>query len=353
MQQAPVSDLSVLERQRLHFDWQQQEQPSRHSYDADLCVRSLNSFTCFSNGLPDLAQYSMPVASNFEEAGVAASNCNPKRRKAESSPKSKVIINNSPKTETARILLHDQEHLCSVIYQQDESNCKRGKQERRSESRQQNNRKEASGDTSSYKNEEHPKADYIHVRARRGQATDSHSLAERVRELNSNSAPGALQFSCAFSSSLNFYQVRRERISQRMKYLQELVPGCSKITGKAGMLDEIINYVQSLQRQVEFLSMKLAAVNPLAADNNFSNCSMGISSEPMEQPFLHFNSLQAHPCSGLDMYMDSSSDLVPDGSSFVSCSALNYVAELVRGRIPAGERDSSLSISIISRESLA
>jgi hypothetical protein len=26
-----------------------------------------------------------------------------------------------------------------------------------------------------------PKQDYIHVRARRGQATDSHSLAERVR----------------------------------------------------------------------------------------------------------------------------------------------------------------------------
>ncbi|OVA10262.1 Myc-type [Macleaya cordata] len=81
-----------------------------------------------------------------------------------------------------------------------------------------------------------PKEDYIHVRARRGQATNSHSLAERVR---------------------------REKISERMKFLQELVPGCSKVvTGKAVMLDEIINYVQSLQRQVEFLSMKLAAVNP-------------------------------------------------------------------------------------------
>ncbi|KAC9754817.1 hypothetical protein E3N88_45292 [Mikania micrantha] len=34
------------------------------------------------------------------------------------------------------------------------------------------------------------------------------------------------------------------------------------ITGKAVMLDEIINYVQSLQQQVEFLSMKLATVNP-------------------------------------------------------------------------------------------
>ncbi|KAG0466654.1 hypothetical protein HPP92_018234 [Vanilla planifolia] len=82
---------------------------------------------------------------------------------------------------------------------------------------------------------ETPKEDYIHVRARRGQATNSHSLAERVR---------------------------REKISERMKFLQDLVPGCSKVTGKAVMLDEIINYVQSLQRQVEFLSMKLAAVNP-------------------------------------------------------------------------------------------
>ncbi|CAJ1975226.1 unnamed protein product [Sphenostylis stenocarpa] len=81
---------------------------------------------------------------------------------------------------------------------------------------------------------EAPKQDYIHVRARRGQATDSHSLAERAR---------------------------REKISERMKILQDLVPGCNKVTGKALVLDEIINYIQSLQRQVEFLSMKLEAVN--------------------------------------------------------------------------------------------
>ncbi|KAJ8541219.1 hypothetical protein K7X08_002035 [Anisodus acutangulus] len=82
---------------------------------------------------------------------------------------------------------------------------------------------------------DNPKDNYVHVRAKRGQATNSHSLAERVR---------------------------RERISERMRLLQELVPGCNKITGKAVMLDEIINYVQSLQQQVEFLSMKLATVNP-------------------------------------------------------------------------------------------
>ncbi|XP_010427669.1 PREDICTED: transcription factor bHLH60-like [Camelina sativa] len=83
--------------------------------------------------------------------------------------------------------------------------------------------------------EETEKLPYVHVRARRGQATDSHSLAERAR---------------------------REKINARMKLLQELVPGCDKIQGTALVLDEIINHVQSLQRQVEMLSMRLAAVNP-------------------------------------------------------------------------------------------
>ncbi|XP_076957509.1 transcription factor bHLH79-like [Bidens hawaiensis] len=79
-----------------------------------------------------------------------------------------------------------------------------------------------------------PPKDYIHVRARRGEATDSHSLAERAR---------------------------REKISERMKILQDLVPGCNKVIGKAPVLDEIINYIQALQHQVEFLSMELEAVN--------------------------------------------------------------------------------------------
>ncbi|XP_024158590.2 transcription factor BHLH089 [Rosa chinensis] len=59
----------------------------------------------------------------------------------------------------------------------------------------------------------------------------------------------------ARSSSLH------EKISQRMKILQDLVPGCNKVIGKALVVDEIINYIQSLQRQVEFLSLNLEAVN--------------------------------------------------------------------------------------------
>ncbi|KAK2987524.1 hypothetical protein RJ640_030193 [Escallonia rubra] len=86
------------------------------------------------------------------------------------------------------------------------------------------------------RNEEEEKKpkEVVHVRARRGQATDSHSLAERVR---------------------------RGKINERLRCLQDIVPGCSKTMGMSVMLDEIINYVQSLQNQVEFLSMKLTAAS--------------------------------------------------------------------------------------------
>uniref|UniRef100_A0A0D9VM51 BHLH domain-containing protein n=1 Tax=Leersia perrieri TaxID=77586 RepID=A0A0D9VM51_9ORYZ len=86
-------------------------------------------------------------------------------------------------------------------------------------------------------------------RARRGQATDPHSIAERLR---------------------------RERIAERMKALQELVPNANK-TDKASMLDEIIDYVKFLQLQVKVLSMSrlggASAVAPLVA--NMSSESNG------------------------------------------------------------------------------
>ncbi|XP_042953756.1 transcription factor bHLH137-like isoform X2 [Carya illinoinensis] len=102
-----------------------------------------------------------------------------------------------------------------------------------------------------------PPTGYVHVRARRGQATDSHSLAERVQFILKT--PHGLDPRVSYHCR----KVRREKISERMKILQGLVPGCDKVTGKALMLDEIINYVQSLQNQVEFLSMKLTSVNSM------------------------------------------------------------------------------------------
>ncbi|KAJ7973487.1 transcription factor UNE12-like [Quillaja saponaria] len=89
-----------------------------------------------------------------------------------------------------------------------------------------------------------PQPPVIHprVRARRGQATDPHSIAERLR---------------------------RERIAERMKALQELVPSTNK-TDRAAMLDEILDYVKFLRLQVKVLSMSrlggAGAVAQLVAD---------------------------------------------------------------------------------------
>ncbi|XP_031267466.1 uncharacterized protein LOC116125896 [Pistacia vera] len=93
------------------------------------------------------------------------------------------------------------------------------------------------------------------ARARRGQATDPHSIAERLR---------------------------REKIAERMKNLQELVPNSNK-TDKASMLDEIIDYVKFLQLQVKVLSVSrlgaAGAVLPLITDGQAEG-STGLSLSP-------------------------------------------------------------------------
>ncbi|KAK4775468.1 hypothetical protein SAY87_023429 [Trapa incisa] len=107
--------------------------------------------------------------------------------------------------------------------------------------------------------EEEKQKEVVHVRARRGQATDSHSLAERVR---------------------------RGKINEKLRCLQDIVPGCYKTMGLAVMLDEIINYVQSLQSQVEFLSMKLTAASSYYDFNSESDAidkmQRAMAGEPKE-----------------------------------------------------------------------
>ncbi|KAF9618661.1 hypothetical protein IFM89_002356 [Coptis chinensis] len=99
----------------------------------------------------------------------------------------------------------------------------------------------------------HPPTIRPRVRARRGQATDPHSIAERLR---------------------------RERIAERMKALQELVPSSNK-TDRAAMLDEIVDYVKFLRLQVKVLSMSrlggAGAVAQLVADIPLSSAEGGAS----------------------------------------------------------------------------
>lgn len=78
------------------------------------------------------------------------------------------------------------------------------------------------------------------VRARRGQATDPHSIAERVRNsvnfvgFVGNSVVVVVGSIFGFVALIicflfAFVQLRRERIAERMKALQELVPNANKV----------------------------------------------------------------------------------------------------------------------------
>lgn len=177
----------------------------------------------------------------------------------------------------------------------------------------------ASGDPNQKQNNDNskppePPKDYIHVRARRGQATDSHSLAERVR---------------------------REKISKRMKFLQDLVPGCNKVTGKAVMLDEIINYVQSLQRQVEFLSMKLATVNPRMDFNMETLVPKDIFKGPGSSPHTGYPMDSSVPQFAYDyqsMHMPPLHSSISNGTEkqFSVASASGVMQRNLSGQMPSG-----------------
>ncbi|KAG8485496.1 hypothetical protein CXB51_021736 [Gossypium anomalum] len=115
----------------------------------------------------------------------------------------------------------------------------------------------------------HPPTMRPRVRARRGQATDPHSIAERSRIKGV-----AVELCCncvniLSHSIFSFATVAQERITERIRALQELVPSVNK-TDRAVMLDEIVDYVKFLRLQVKVLSMSrlggAGAVAPLVTD---------------------------------------------------------------------------------------
>ncbi|KAI7750430.1 hypothetical protein M8C21_033754 [Ambrosia artemisiifolia] len=223
------TDMSVFERQQARIKLQQQQQQQQELFNGNG-----HQFSGRVEVKPDPGmQYGWPDFSDVCQDQMISPlvvDNNIKKRKTLEDEKQKVVVKeNSVKEKKIK--------MCSEDINSAETSSKEKQ-----------------------KIAEAPKQDYIHVRARRGQATDSHSLAERVR---------------------------REKISERMKYLQDLVPGCNKITGKAGMLDEIINYVQSLQKQVEFLSMKLATLQPRL---DFDIDSLICMKEMLEVPAVAYSS---------------------------------------------------------------
>ncbi|XP_077210411.1 transcription factor bHLH130-like isoform X2 [Tasmannia lanceolata] len=82
------------------------------------------------------------------------------------------------------------------------------------------------------------------IRAKRGCATHPRSIAERVR---------------------------RTRISERMRKLQELVPNMDKQTNTADMLDLAVEYIKELQKEVKTLSNSRASCTCLSKPKSYPN----------------------------------------------------------------------------------
>ncbi|XP_078179925.1 transcription factor PHYTOCHROME INTERACTING FACTOR-LIKE 15-like isoform X2 [Carex rostrata] len=81
---------------------------------------------------------------------------------------------------------------------------------------------------------------------------------------------------------------RRDRINEKMRALQELIPNCKKVD-KASMLDEAIEHLKSLQLQVQMMVMMMGArmcVPPM-----------------MLSPGLHHMPLASYPHMGMGMNM--------------------------------------------------
>ncbi|KAK9283128.1 hypothetical protein L1049_011359 [Liquidambar formosana] len=84
------------------------------------------------------------------------------------------------------------------------------------------------------------------IRAKRGFATHPRSIAERVR---------------------------RTRISERMRKLQELFPNMDKQTNTAEMLDLAVEHIKDLQKQVKILTETRAKCTCSSKQNQYSNAA--------------------------------------------------------------------------------
>ncbi|WZZ02585.1 hypothetical protein YC2023_088506 [Brassica napus] len=94
---------------------------------------------------------------------------------------------------------------------------------------------------------------------------------------------------------------RRDRINERMKALQELIPRCNK-SDKASMLDEAIEYMKSLQLQIQMMSMGCGMMPMMytGMQQYMPHMAMGMGMEmgmnrppPPPPPFMPFPNMLA------------------------------------------------------------
>ncbi|KAK9012615.1 hypothetical protein V6N11_040657 [Hibiscus sabdariffa] len=84
---------------------------------------------------------------------------------------------------------------------------------------------------------------------------------------------------------------RRDRINEKMRALKELIPHCNK-TDKASMLDEAIEYLKSLQLQLQLMWMGNGMAPMMFPGIQHYMSRMGVGIGPPAMPCIH-NPLQA------------------------------------------------------------
>ncbi|KAK6250020.1 hypothetical protein QUC31_007507 [Theobroma cacao] len=101
---------------------------------------------------------------------------------------------------------------------------------------------------------------------------------------------------------------RRDRINQKMRTLQKLVPNASK-TDKASMLDEVIEYLKQLQAQVQMMSMRSMPqmMVPLGMQQHLQMSLLA----RMGMGMLDINSMARFPSQSLPPLMHPSPVTVP------------------------------------------
>ncbi|KAK7411373.1 hypothetical protein VNO78_02806 [Psophocarpus tetragonolobus] len=122
---------------------------------------------------------------------------------------------------------------------------------------------------------------------------DTNSKAEVIRQNNSK------RRSRTAAIHNQSERKRRDRINQKMKALQRLVPNANK-TDKASMLDEVINYLKQLQAQIQVMNMASMPqmMVPLAMQQQLQMsmlARMGAAGLGMGMGLVNMNNIAAQP----------------------------------------------------------
>ncbi|KAF3789890.1 Transcription factor [Nymphaea thermarum] len=132
---------------------------------------------------------------------------------------------------------------------------------------------------------------------------------------------------------------RRDRINQKMKALQKLVPNSNK-TDKASMLDEVIEYLKQLQAQVQMMSVR--AMTP-----QLMMPAMAMAQQMPMGPLMGHMGIGGFGIPAMPMMDMGSVGMAPvPPSPLLHAAPPGFVPPLVPSQLPArASQDSSSSIS--------